>query len=331
LKVLVTGATGFIGHKLVERLLGDRQNVATLVRNTSDTKSLPSEVELRVGDMLNQDSLEAAVKDAQTVIHLAAYFDFYPRDKKQMFRVNVNGTRALMNACVGTSVERFIYCSTTEAIGPVKHPPGNEETDLRPTFDYGRSKVMAENAVREISADAGLPHIIIRPTGVMGEGDFYTAYELIRNLNDRAVPVLPGDGQKHIMYIHVDDVVDGFIKALTSHPGLNNTIILCPNEPIKYRDLIEFIAGCLGVKPPTRYIPTSLAKLGIGLLSPFKNRHGTTFLWHRKTIQSMVEDRWYSNEKAKRLLGWSPHYTMVDCIKRTIDWYFANGHLEKKG
>jgi nucleoside-diphosphate-sugar epimerase len=288
-------------------------------------------VELRVGDMLSQDSLEAAVKDAQVVIHLAAYFDFYPRDKKQMFRVNVNGTRALMNACVGTSVERFIYCSTTETIGPVKHPPGNEETELRPTFDYGRSKIMAEDGVREISADTGLPYVIIRSTGVMGQGDFYTAYELIRNLNDRALPVLPGDGQKHIMYTHVDDVVDGFSKALTSQAALNSTIILCPNEPIKYKDLIEFIAGCLGVKPPTRYISPSLAKLGIGLLSPFKNRKGTTFLWHRKSIQSMVEDRWYTNERAKRLLGWTPHYTMVDCIKRTIDWYFANGHLEKKG
>ncbi|RDE14446.1 MAG: hypothetical protein C4K47_04655 [Candidatus Thorarchaeota archaeon] len=164
----------------------------------------------------------------------------------------------------------------------------------------------------------------------MGEGDFYSAFELIKNLNDRAVPVLPGDGQKHIMYSHVDDVVDGFAKALTSRGALNTTIILSPNEPIKYKDLIVFIADCLGVKPPTRYIPTSLAKLGIGLLSPIKNRHGTTFLWHRQTIQSMVEDRWYTNEKAKRLLGWSPRYTMVDCIKKTIDWYFANGHLEKK-
>ncbi len=315
---------------MVNRLLNDGYEVAALVRSTSKTEDLPGQVELRAGDMLDEKSLEAAVKGVDAVIHLAAYFDFYPRDKKQMFRVNVNGTRAMMNACIGTSVERFIYCSSTEAIGPVKHPPGSEETELRPTYDYGRSKVMAENAVREISSDAGLPHMIIRPTGVMGEGDFYSAYELIKNLNDRAVPVLPGDGQKHIMYSHVDDVVDGFTKALTSRTALNNTIILCPNEPITYKDLIEFIAGCLGVKPPTRYIPTSLAKFGIGLMSPFKNRHGTTFLWHRQTIQSMVEDRWYTNEKAKRLLGWSPHYTMVDCIKRTVDWYFANGHLEKK-
>ena len=330
MRVLVTGASGFIGHKMVSRLLSDGHEVAALVRSTSKTEDLPGQVELRIGDMLDEKSLEAAVKDVQAVIHLAAYFDFYPRDKKQMFRVNVNGTTALMNSCVGTSVERFIYGSSTEAIGPVKHPPGNEETELRPTYDYGRSKVMAENAVRAISTDTGLPHVIVRPTGVMGEGDFYSAYELIKNLNDRAVPVLPGDGQKHIMYSHVDDVVDGFAKALTSRGALNTTIILSPNEPIKYKDLIVFIADCLGVKPPTRYIPTSLAKLGIGLLSPIKNRHGTTFLWHRQTIQSMVEDRWYTNEKAKRLLGWSPRYTMVDCIKKTIDWYFANGHLEKK-
>ncbi|RDE12697.1 MAG: hypothetical protein C4K49_09855 [Candidatus Thorarchaeota archaeon] len=331
MKVLVTGATGFIGHKFAERLASEGHEVFALVRKTSDKTRIPDGVQIREGDMLDEPSLKEAVKGVQAVVHFAAYFDFYPRDKGLLYRVNIDGTRMLANACVGKSVERFIYCSSTEAIGPVAHPPANEESELRPSFDYGHVKDLAEQVVRQVTKDTGLPHIILRPTGVMGEGDFYTAYEVIKALNEREIPVLPGDGEKSIMYTYVDDVVDGFVKALTSGNALNNTIILCPDVGIKYKDLIEFFCTCLGVKPPKRRVPTTLAMLGIGLLSPMKNRKKNTFLWHMKTVRSMDEERTYSNEKAKQLLGWTPKYTMQEGIKRVIDWYFANGHLQRKG
>jgi nucleoside-diphosphate-sugar epimerase len=284
----------------------------------------------REANLLKPETLEPCVEDVEAVIHLAAYFDFYPSDEELMFRINVDGTRNLMDACVGSPVSRFIYCSSTEAIGPVEFPPGNEDTVTNPTFAYGESKVQAEKAVRKIGKQHDLDYIILRPTGVMGEGDLYTGYELIKALNNKEVPVLPGDGEKHIMYTHVDDVVRGFAKSLASQSALNETIILCPDEPEKYKSLVEYIADVLGVEPPTRYIPTSVAKMGIGLLSPFKNRGKTTFLWHMQSIQSMDEERWYSNEKAKRLLGWSPIITMREGIKRAIDWYYENDYLERK-
>ncbi|NWF96197.1 MAG: NAD-dependent epimerase/dehydratase family protein [Candidatus Thorarchaeota archaeon] len=330
MRVLLTGATGFIGRRLASRLVDEGHEVKALVRKTSDRSGLPQSVELREGDLLDVEQLEAATKGVDAVMHLAAYFDFYPSDVPLLYRVNVDGTRNLMNACVGTDVERFIYCSTTEVIGPVRSPPGNEESELRPAFDYSKSKVMAEALVREITSDTGLAHVILRPTGVMGEGDLYTAYELIKALNDGEVPILPGDGEKHIMYTHVDDIVDGFAKALTSEGALNTTMILCPDAPMKYKELVEFVCETLGVKAPKRSVPTSLAKIGIGLMSPIKNRHRTTFLWHMQTVQSMDEDRWYSNERAKRVLGWSPKLTMQEGIKRSIEWYYANGHLVRR-
>ncbi len=330
MRILVTGATGFIGRAIVNHLIELEHEVIALVRETSNRSGIPEEVEFVEGNMLDLESLENAVKDVKAVIHLAAYFDFYPSDADLMYRVNVEGTRNLLDACVGSTIERFIYGSTTETIGPVRYPPGNEDTELRPQFDYGKSKVIAERSVRELCCDTGIEYVIIRPTGVMGEGDQYTAFELIEAINNGDVPVLPGDGEKHIMYTHIDDVVEGFVAALSSKSAANETIILCPDHPMKYKQLIEYLGDILGVKAPKRYVSTTLAKVGIGLLSPLKNRGKTTFLWHTQTIQSMDEDRWYSNDKAKKLLGWKPQVTMEEGIKREIEWAWEMNLLERR-
>jgi dihydroflavonol-4-reductase len=329
-KVLVTGATGFIGRKLIPRILEEGYDVVALVRSTSNTEGLPKQVEARVANLLDIKSLDVVVQDIAIVIHLAAYFDFYPSSNELLYKVNVEGTRNLMSACVGTKVERFIYCSSTEVIGPVRFPPATEDSQLNPTYDYGKSKVLAEQAIREITKDTKLDHIILRPTGILGEGDFYTAFEAIEAVNDGAIPVLPGDGKKGFMYIYIGDVVEGFIKALTSKSALNNTIILSPDQGMTWNELFEYLGEILGVDPPKRRIPTSIAKIGIGLLSPLKNRGKTTFLWHMKTVQSMDENRLYDNSKAKRILGWEPKITMRDGLKRAIEWYFENGFLKKR-
>ncbi len=330
MRILLTGATGFIGRKLARHLVSDGHAVSALVRESSNTASLPDGVRFIEANLLEYSTLEPCVRDVDAVIHLAAYFDFYPSNVDLLYKVNVDGTRNLMNACVGTDVERFIYGSTTEVIGPVRYPPGNEDTELLPQFDYSKSKVMAEQTVRAITKDTGLNHIILRPTGVMGEGDTYTALELIAALNNGEIPVLPGGGEKHIMYTHVDDVVEAFTSAITSSSALNNTFIICPDEPLTYNELIAFLGEKLGVDPPKRRIPTSVAKFGIGLLSPIKNRRKTTFLWHRQTIQSMDEERWYTNKQAKKLLGWSPKISMREGIGRQIEWAWENGLIEKR-
>jgi nucleoside-diphosphate-sugar epimerase len=280
--------------------------------------------------MLDTSSLEKAVQNIDVVIHLAAYFDFYPKDKKLLYRVNVEGTQNLVNACIQTSVSRLIYLSTTEVIGPVENPPGDENSPLRPQFDYSKSKVEAEEIVRASSLETALDHVILRPTGVIGEGELYTVFEIIQAINEGQIPMTPGDGEKTLMYTHVEDVISGVIAAIDSAKAKNQTIILCPDEGMTYNELFEFLGTELGVAPPKRKVPTALAKLGIGILSPFKNRQRTTFLWHMKTVQSMDENRIYSNAKAKKLLQWTPKTSMQEALRELIAWYYEHGYLVDK-
>jgi nucleoside-diphosphate-sugar epimerase len=330
MKILITGATGFIGRKLVAHLIKEYAEVVALVRRTSDVSGLPKKLRLIDGDMLDTVSLEKAVEDIDVVIHLAAYFDFYPKDKKLLYQVNVEGTQNLVKACVQAKVSRFIYISTTEVIGPVENPPGDENSPLRPQFDYSKSKKQAEAIVRAASLETDLEHVILRPTGVIGESELYTVFEIISAVNEGQIPIIPGDGEKTLMYTYVDDVVNGILSAIRSQAVTNQTIILCLDEGMTYNELFEFLGTKLGVKPPKRKVPTAFAKLGIGILSPFKNREKTTFLWHMKTVQSMDEERSYSNDKAKKLLGWTPQTSMQEALSKAIDWYYKHGYLEDK-
>ncbi|MFW9962715.1 MAG: NAD-dependent epimerase/dehydratase family protein [Candidatus Sifarchaeia archaeon] len=330
MKILVTGATGFIGGKVAQKLLDDGHDVVALVRDTSNREGIPENIEIIEADLFDIPSLEEAVKGVSVVYHFAAYFDFYPNDEDLMFKINVEGARNMMTACVGTDVERFIYCSSTETIGTIRFPPGTEDTELRPDFSYGESKILAEKVIREITKDTGLAHIILRPTGVMGEGDLYIMYEVVQEVNMGKVFALPRNLNAEFMFIHIDDVVSGFVAALTPMAALNSTIILCPDEPMSWEEFVEVVTERLGVKPPRLRVSKLVAKFGMMLLSPFKNRKKMTFFWHGKSVDMMHANRVYSNERAKRLLGWAPNVPMVEGLQRAIDWYFENGFLVRR-
>jgi nucleoside-diphosphate-sugar epimerase len=111
--------------------------------------------------------------------------------------------------------------------------------------------------------------------------------------------------------------------------ALNNTIILCPDDAISWDEFVEIMTTALEVDPPSLRVPSFLAKFGMALLSPFKNRKKMTFFWHPKSVDMMLSQHVYSNEKAKRLLGWEPQITMSEGLQRAIKWYFEQGLLEK--
>ena len=99
---------------------------------------------------------------------------------------------------------------------------------------------------------------------------------------------------------------------------------------MSWEEFVDVMTTKLDVKPPRLRVPKIFAKFGMVLLSPFKNRKKNSFFWHGKSVDMMYATRVYSNEKAKRLLGWAPKVTMVEGFQRAIDWYFENGYLKKR-
>lgn len=331
MKILVTGASGFLGGHLAEHLTARGYTLRALVRKTSNTSLLRElGVELAYGDITSPETLGPATRGVDAVIHLAAYYTFF--GKKQLYElVNVKGTEWLARAALENGVKRFIYCSSTEAIGPVKEPPGDENTPLNPQFEYGRSKARAEKIVREL-ASQGLQYTIIRPSGIYGPRNvddvsywFITSYAE----GGLASKVKIGLGESLVQFAHVKDVVQGFALALEKENAVNQTYIISEDKWYTYNQVYQILHEITGQGPPTLKLPPTIAKILLAPLELYDRATRQGNLMHRTAlVDSVTTHRAYSVEKAKRELGYQPHYNLKTGLAETIEWYRQNGYLD---
>jgi dihydroflavonol-4-reductase len=327
--ILVTGASGFIGGRLVEHLVAEGHKVAALTRTTSDIRPLKElGVEIRAGDLSTPESLKQATRGVEKVFHLAAYYTFY--GKKELYnKINVEGTRALVEASLLNGVDHFIYCSSTEAIGPVKNPPASEDVELNPQYEYGRSKVAAEKAVKDAGV-RGLGYTIIRPSGVYGPGNIDdVSYWFITAIasGGLASKFIIGSGRNLIQFVHIDDVVQGFtLAAEKPATSKGRTYNISDNRAYSYKEVYGIIADVLGKKPPTLHCPTFFAKVFAFKIETANRLLGREdFMWHTSMVDSVTSDRAYSIERAVKELGYKPRYSLRDGLKETVAWYREKG------
>lgn len=327
-KVLVTGATGFIGGYIVEELVRRGHEVTGMARKA--TTDGVAGAQIRIADLTDAKSLIVATEGMEAVIHLAAYYTFF--GKRELYdEVNVEGTRSLLRACVANGVRRFIYCSSTEAIGPVESPPADEDTPLRPSYEYGRSKVAAEKAVRESTAD-GIDWTIIRPSGVYGPKNVDdVAYWFITSFakGSLATKFIVGSGRNLVQFVHVRDVVSAFALALENPEAANGqTYIITDDHAWTYTDLYSIMAELCGRKPPVRHLPKALAKAMMASVEAFNAvARRESFMWRTGTVDSVTCDRAFSSAKATRELGYRPSFGLRDGLSETLEWYRDNGYL----
>ncbi len=321
MKVLVTGASGFIGHCLSEKLRQEGYNLVAAVRNVKklkDIKNLFSEV--RVVDFRKKDTIKNVTRDVDSVIHLAAHFKFHT-EWRLLYETNFLGTKHLVEDAAKHKVEKFIYTSSTEAIGPVENIPATEDTPCNPSYDYGKSKLITEQYLKEKMKE-GFPATIIRPTGVYGPRDKYVSYQTIKAINNGKLSFLPGKGDKYIQFTYVEDVVQGFVKALENEKSTGETYIISSDDYYTYKEAFQVIASILKVKPPEKTIPVWLATFIVGIIEYINRLKGVEdFVMHRSVVRDMQTNRVYSNEKAKKELGYKPLYNLRKGMQKTIQWY----------
>jgi len=329
MRVLVTGATGFLGGHLMEVMSpGEHEMIATF-RPSSNTDLIDGlGVEKRRMDLGDPQSMVEATDGVDVVVHLAAYYTF--TGKSELYhRINVEGTMALMEACKENGVDRIIYCSSTEAMGPVKSPPADESSPLRPTYEYGRSKVKAESIVR--SFEGRVDHTILRPSGIYGPRNLedVSYYFVTSFANSMASKFIVGSGDNLVQFVHVRDVVKGISLSLDRYDdSLNRTFIISEGRAYPYGEVYSILADILGTRPPRMHVPAPLAKV---MMAPVQGVNGLlgrdNFMWRVSTVDSVTSDRSYSIERARRELGFEPSYDLRSGLEETVEWYKEKGYI----
>ena len=326
MKVLVTGASGFLGGYLTDLLAAKGLEVVAMVRKTSDTSLLDRMgLEKRIADLTDPQSLRTAAQGVDAVIHLAAYYTFHGKNELYDL-VTVQGTRSILDACLEKGVKRFIYCSSTEAVGAVDDIPAREDHPPNPQHDYGRAK-LKERVVREY--DDKLETTIIRPSGIYGPRNLDDiSYYFITSSAKNSLPtrILIEHGAAVVQFVHVKDAAQGFYLALTNANSIGRTYFISEDKWHTYREVYEIISRITGRRPPTFSLSRSAAKTLIYPVFFAKSVFGEwNFLWDPKTVDAVTSNRAYSIEKARSQLGYSPKYTLEDGLKETIQWYRDNG------
>lgn len=327
--ILVTGATGFIGSHLVGRLLEEGEDVVCMVRRTSNTEFLKKQgIELRVGDLREKDLGGAVGGEVDTIYHLAAYYTFLGQ-KNLHLETNLEGTKKLFNAAAAAGVDHFIYCSTAEVIGPVSCPGPVDETALYgPVYFYGRVKQLAEEWLQKQTSSTAWT--IVRPSGVYGPRSIDDiGYYLIMDYAHKALTsrffVAGGKGIVHFTF--VKDIVQGLSLA-RQDAAKREIFFVCSDEAVTVNEVIRIICAELGRSPPRLSVPAWMAYLGIAPLQFLRWLFRKPKFFARvQAVRDAISCRSYLNEKAKRVLGFQPEYTIQNGLAETIKWYREKKYL----
>ena len=322
---VVTGGSGFIGRNLVDRLLRDGHTVRCLVRRTGG--HAPPGAEAHAIDYADEGSLRrsAALDGADVVFHLAGATRAL--SAAQFTAANVTPTRKLLAALAARGLRpRFVYASSQAAAGPAaaRDRPVSEQDEPRPVEEYGRSKLAAERVVGSFGHQ--VPATIVRPCAVYGprDRDFLQLFRLAA----RGVLVYPGVREQWLSVLHVDDVVEGLVRAGTSDAASGRTLFLSPAQPVQWKDVGRHIAAAVGrdvreVDLP-RWLVTAAAVAGeVG-----GRMLGSASLANLNKAALGRDPYWVcSGALAADLLAFHPRVTLPEGIRETYLWYVAQGWL----
>jgi dihydroflavonol-4-reductase len=321
-KVLVTGATGFVGAAVTRKLLAAGYAVRTMTRADSDRRNLVNlDVEHAVGDLQDPATLVKAVRGTQILFHVAADYRLWVPDQKAMYETNVEGTRRLMRAAMDAGVERIVYTSSVATLGiPPDQQPGREDTPT--SIDnmigpYKRSKFMAEELVRDMANTEQCPVVIVNPATPMGPGDIRPtpSGRIILDAINGRIPAFVNTG---LNIVHVDDVADGHLLALTKGRIGENYIL--GSEDMSLEVLLGQVARLVGRRPPRVRIPHQLAMAVAHASEAWSRVSGREPQVTLDAVRMARNIMYFSSDKAQRELGYKPR-SGQHAIEDAVAWF----------
>ncbi|MFQ5503189.1 MAG: NAD-dependent epimerase/dehydratase family protein [Planctomycetota bacterium] len=323
-RAFVTGATGFIGGRLIRALAESTRFSAIhcLVRNP-ERGQLQESGPIRIfrGDITDKESIRAAMDGCEVVFHLAAWYELgIPRSSvPQMEAINIGGTRHVLELARDLNVARTAYVSTAYAIGQT----GNQiadETFLhcgRFTCEYERTKLEAHRLARQFARE-GLPVVTVLPGAVYGEEDPSLIGDTFRRLVEGRFPArIAGTGESTLSYVHVDDVVQGILLALDK--GRVGESYLLAGDVMSFGDMIDCVTEIAGSRPPRLTLPLWLARAMAVADEGLARLRGARPLISQESLNSLVCSFAMSSARARNELGFSPRSNR-EGFEQTINW-----------
>ena len=326
MNALVTGSNGFIGSHLVEYLLRKGYEVSCFVRPTSNlqwVEKLP--VRFIYGDLSDKSTLHDAVRGQDYVFHAAGKIKAIDWDT--YYEANYIGTKNIVESCAETNpnLKRFVYVSSIAAAGPSKKGIlKNEEDECTPVNEYGRTKLLGEEAVK--NAGERIHWVIIRPPNVLGprQEDFSRILSIIKW---RLKPLL-GNRDKQVSICFVDDLVRGIERAATHENTVGETYFITDGKTYSWREIADVMARTLGVSGFLIPIPYHLLLIIASLLGFMSILKGQGSFFSGKTVKQIRKTYiTYDGSKAERDFGFETQGDLEDGIRRTVDWYSKRGLL----
>jgi len=260
-RILVTGGAGFIGSHLVDELIKEGFEVTIFDDlSTGKIENISHHLEKRKirfieGDVRRRKDVEEALEDVEAVFHLAAITSvpYSVKHSKVTYEVNVDGTRNLLETCLHSSVEKFIYLSTCAVYGEPEYLPVDEKHPTNPISPYAESKLKAEQACMKFQEDYGLKTTILRPFNIYGSrqrNDWYGGViaNFIERLRRGIPPLIYGDGKQTRDFIYIDDAITAFLMALNHEDAVGRTFNIATGVPTSINQLAQLLIELFGAE-----------------------------------------------------------------------------------
>jgi nucleoside-diphosphate-sugar epimerase len=326
MRVLITGANGFIGHGLCHSLLRSGHGVRCAVRAGVPSGNIAGIVDpltglaregletISIGNIGSETKWDDALTGIETVIHLAARVHILKESARNPFAefrlVNVAGTERLARMAVSAGVRRLVYVSSVKVNG--EHTPGSPFTETNtpgPQDAYGLSKWEAEQALLKIAAETGLEVVIVRPPLVYGPG---VGGNFLRMMNwiNRGFPLPLGSIRNSRSLIYLGNLVNALVACITHVRAAGNIFLVSDGEDVSTPELIRQLARAMARRPRLVAFPPALLRVA-GLLTG-----------KSAEVDRLLGSLRVDSSKIRRELQWTPPFSMTQGLRETAAWYF---------
>ena len=338
MRAVITGGTGFIGSRLVEKLVETGYEVRCLVRKSSLVEPLKKlGVELHYGDLLDHASLRTLAKGGDLVYHLAAMVTDWG-SRRDFYVMNVDATRTLLEASRDSGVKRFIYMSSSTVVWKSDFWEVHDIDDIDENYPYpekyndyyNETKAEAERAVISFHQGTDLETVVLRPSNVWGAGDRVILPRIVQAAK-KGILFPMGSGHRWVSPCHVDNLAHALVLSAERGDGGGSIYFINDGVKLEHNEFLSEVLGAVGIEWAPRFtIPYSIAyaaAYAMETLFKIVNSKNPPVLT-RFAVAALAGSRSYSIEKAKKEIGYEPVVAMDQGLRQLADWIESMGGID---